>query len=401
MGILDAIVSAVEWVINLFSPSPPPPKAPCGPPPPPPVPVKRIVIQINAKVEGTNGLRNAANKRADNVLNSSALDNESLAANAPVILVRGCKPVQLEAITSPAGLPVTWQVKSNENTDGPPTLTPTDGGKKAKLETNVHGSFSVIASLDGTRVVWNVVFVWVKVLTDTFTYKRRDNKYADGGSGGGATNFKSGDFPTKQYPWEIKVKVKVVGGGNSKRLGTNKVQVHILQNGVADTLTGNYAPPPPGTAKENAKGGLPTRDSNGAGDPWMDTPSTYKPDNTSFLREVWTADAPAGGFASTHTTTGNALTGITGINGFSTAIASFSSDAPTALMVHAKTSWSADFKGDVDAAGNYTPHGAKTTAQGSITKVSPATGGQDACLAGFETFLPRFNDGGTFITFTP
>ncbi len=400
MGILDAIVSAVEWVINLFSPSPPPPKVPCGPPPPPPVPVKRIVIQINAKVEGTNGLRNAANKRADNVLNSSALDNESLAANAPVILVRGCKPVQLEAITSPAGVPVTWQVKSNENTDGPPTLTPTDGGKKAKLKTNVHGSFSVIASLDGTRVVWNVVFVWVKVLTNTFSYKKRDNKYADGGSGGGWTSFQSGTFAPGQYPWEIKVKVKVVGGGNSKRLGTDKVQLHILQNGVADTLTGHYAGPPAGTAQEKPKGGLPIRDSNGAGNPWMDNPSTYLPDQTSFLREVWTGDSPAGSFPNAHKNTGNALTSISGVNGFCASIASFSTDAPTALMVHAKTTWSADFKGNVDNAGNYTPNGAKTTVQGAMTKVSPSTGGQDACLAGFETFEPRFN-GGTDTTWTP
>ena len=400
MGILDAIVSAVEWVINLFSPSPPPPKVPCGPPPPPPVPVKKIVIQINAKVEGTNGLRNAANKRADNVLNSSALDDESLASNAPVILVRGCKPVQLEAITSPAGEPVTWQVKSNENTDGPPTLTPTDGGKKAKLETNVHGSFSVIASLDGTRVVWNVVFVWVKVLTDTFSYKRRNNKYADAGSGGGSTNFQSGTFVAGEYPWEIKVKVKVVGGGNSKRLGTDQVELHLLQNGVADTLTGHYAPPPPGTAQEKPKGGLPIRDSNGAGDPWMDNPTTYTPDNVSFLREVWTGDSPAGGFPSAHQNTGNAMVSVTGVNGFCASIASLSLQAPTALMVHAKTTWSADFKGDVDAAGNYTPNGAKTTVQGAMTKVSPSTGGQDARLAGFETFEPRFN-GGTDTTWTP
>jgi hypothetical protein len=358
------------------------------------------VIQINAKVEGTHGLRKATNKRADNVLASSTVDDESLASNAPVILVRGCKPVQLEAITSPAGKPVTWQVKSNENTDGPPSITPIDGGKKAKMKTNVHGSFSVIASLGGTRVVWNVVFVWVKVLTNTFSYKRRNNKYADAGSGGGYTNFQSGTFSAGQYPWEIKVKVKVVGGGKSKRLGTNKVQLHILQNGVADTLTAHYAGAPPGTAREKPKGGLPVRDSNGSGNPWMDNPTTYTPDNVSFLREVWTGDSPAGGFPTAHKNTGNAMQAVSGVNGFCASIASVSSDAPTALMVHAKTTWSADFKGKVDNTGVYSPDGAETHVQGAITRISPSTGGQDACLAGFETFEPRFN-GGTDTVWKP
>jgi hypothetical protein len=360
------------------------------------------VIRINAKVPGTNGVRKpATDKRPDNVLTSSTSSDESLASNAPVILVRGCKDVELEAVTAPANKPVTWQVKSNENTDAPPTITPTDGGKKAKLKTNVHGSFSVIATLEASKVVWNVVFVWVKVDVKSSSVTKRNNKYADGGSGGGWTSFRSGQFSAGQYPWEAKVKVKVVGGGNSKRLGTNKVKLHLLHNGVADTLTANYAPPPGGsTAAEVPRGGLPIRDSNGSGNPWMDNPTTVTPDNTSFRREVWTADAPAGSFPTSHKNTGNAMRSISGINGFSAAIASVSDDAPTALMVHAKLSWSADFKGNVDGTGNYTANGAKTAAGAAYALISNATGGQDAGDAGFETFEPRFN-GGTDTNWNP
>ena len=361
----------------------------------------RKVIQIRAKVEGTHGLRNAANKRAENILPASASKDESLTTNAPAILVRGCKKVVLEAVTVPSNEPVTWHVKPNQNTDSPPAITPTDGGKKAELKTNVHGSFSVIATLDGSKVVWNVVFVWVKVDVRSSNIKRRNNKYADAGSGGGATSFQSGQFSAGQYPWEAEVKVKVVGGGSSKTLGTSKVKLHILQNGVADTLTGHYAPPPAGAfAKEVPIGGLPIRDSNGSANPWMDNPTTIKPNNTGFRRTVWTGDSPAGGFPSRHQNTGTALQRISGINGFVAAIASVSDDAPTALMVHAKTAWSANFSGTVNAAGVYTPSGALTKVEKSFHLISPSTGGQDARDAGFETFEPRFN-GGTNTNWNP
>jgi len=315
-----------------------------------------------------------------------------------VILIRGCKDVELEAVTTPPNKPVTWTVKSNENTDPPVAITPIDGGKKAKLKTGTHGSFSVIATLGACKVVWNVVFVWVKVDVKSSVIVKRKNKYADNGSSAARCRFRSGQFSAGQYPWEAKVKVKVVGGGKSKRIGTNKVKLHLLQNGVADTLTGIY--PPGGTALEVPKGGFPVRDSNGSANPWMDNPTTVTPNNTAFKREVWTGDSPAGGFPTAHKNTGRALTGISGVNGFSAAIAAVSDDAPTALMVHAKTNWSADFKGKVAATGIYTPNGAKTTAQLSFLLISSATGGKDAGVAGFETFEPRFN-GGTNTTWTP
>jgi hypothetical protein len=387
--------------------APAPPAAPPGPAPapaapPPPAPAHPCVIQIKATLPGTNGVRKpATDKRAKNALTPSGSNSRSLTGNRPVILIRGCKPVELEAVTTPANLAVTWSVEANENTDAPPAITPTDGGKKAKLDTGVHGSFSVVATLGPCTVVWNVVFVWVKVDIKSSLIIKRNNRYADNGSGGGFTSFTSGSFPGRKYPWQAKVKVKVVGGGKSKRLGTSKVKLHLLQNGVADTLAGSYAPPPPvSTAQEMPRGGLPIRDSNDASDPWMDTPTKVSPNNTGFKREVWTADAPAGSFPTAHNNTLNALQSISGINGFRSAIASVSDDAPTALMAHADTTWQADFKGTVNAAGMYTPSAAKTTADARFKLISDATGGQDAGDAGFETFEPRFN-GGTDTKWTP
>lgn len=360
---------------------------------------KAVVIQINAKVAGTNGVRKpATDKRADNVLRSSTSADESLAGNAPIILVRGCKEVQLEAVTSPANFPVTWEVKANENTDAPPTITPQDGGRKATLKTNVHGSMSVIATLGGKKVVWNVVFVWVKVDVKSSLITTRDNKYADNGTTAARTRFRSGEFSAGQYSWEAQVDVKVVGGGNSKTLGTDKVQLHCLHNGVADTLSALYDAPGI-SATEVPIGGLPIRDSNDELDPWMDSPTQITPDNTGLQRRFWTADAPAGGFPRAHISANTAIRSITGVNGFIGCVASVSSDAPDALMVHAQVAWSADFAGTV-AAGIYTPSGAHTTAGASFALISSGTGGQDAGEAGFETFEPRFN-GGTNTTWLP
>ena len=359
------------------------------------------VTRITARLPGTKGLRNPANQLPTNVLQASTSADESLAANPPVVLVRGCGKVELTAETNPPNQPVTWEVRSNENTDPPAAITPIDGGRKARLATGTHGSFSVIATLGGTRVVWNVVFVWVKVLVGTSLITQRNDQYADAGSGGGWTSFRSGQFSAGHYPWEAQVQIKVVGGSNTKRLGTDKIKLHLLHNGVTDTLTAHYAPPPPGsTAREVPRGGLPVRDSNGPGNPWMDNPTTVQPDNVGFQRTLWKADSPAGAFPMSHANTGTAISSISGVNGFVAAIAAVSDDAPSSIVVHAKTAWSADFAGDVDASGNYTPRATVTTVEARWNRISNATGGQDACDAGFETFEPRFN-GGTDTTWTP
>ena len=358
------------------------------------------VVQITAKVKGTRGVRKASDTRPDDVLTASSSTSKSLSGNAPVIVVRGCNDIELEAVTSPANQPVTWKIEKNENTDSPPLLIPISGHTKATLKTNKHGSYSVTAQIGTSKVVWNVVFVWVKVLTDTSVVKTQNTKYADNGSSAAATRFKSGGFVTGEYAWRARVTVRVVGGGNSKRLGTDKVKVQILQNGVRDTLTAHYTPA--GTALEVPKGGVPVVDATGAGSPFITHPAAAKitPNQTDFERSAWTGDSPAGGFPGTHKNNGARISSISGVNGFVATIASVSDQAPNSIVVHAKIAWEADFSGTVDAAGVYTRSGAKTKSDKKYKRIADSRGGRDAFEAGIETFEPRFN-GGVDTTWTP
>src|SRR5260221_4750977 len=89
--------------------------------------VKKCVTQITAKLPGTTGVRVPANVRGTDTLTAGSSSDETLAGNAPVILVRGCHDVLLGSVTTPANEPVSWSVKANENTEAAPTLTPTDG----------------------------------------------------------------------------------------------------------------------------------------------------------------------------------------------------------------------------------------------------------------------------------
>lgn len=360
-------------------------------------PCTDTIVKINAKVPGTKGVRDPSKKRPDNTLRGSSSSDESLGGNAPVILVRGCLDVELSVETNPPGKPVKWKVKPNENSESAPTITPAEG-QKAKLKTDKTGSFSVIATLGSSKVVWNVVFVWVKVDVASTTVTTRDNKYAPSGTGG----VKSGGFSAGNYAWESKVDVKLKGGGTDGSIGIDKIEVHVLQNGVTDTLTGHYDGG--GTASETVTGGLPVVDSTANSSdspysPFITNPVAGKitPNQTDKDRRVWTGDSPAGGFPVTHS--GKKLKSISGVNGFRTAVAATSTEAPTEIVVHADIKWTADYSGDINAAGVYSPNGAKTTSDAKYALISEATGGQDAFDAGMETFPPIFRDVGTSFSF--
>jgi hypothetical protein len=368
----------------------------------------KTVLQVKASLPGTKGKRNAANVRPKNTLTPSNSNDESLAANPPVILVRGCNEVELEAVTIPVNQGVAWSVKPNENSESAPTITPKDGGKKATLKTNKGGSFSVIAELGDGKVVWNVVFVWVDVKVKESVTKTQATKYMDAGSSAAWTSFRSGEFRNGEYAWWAWAKhVRFVGGGKSGKLGVGKVHLHILQDGVADTLTGNYAGG--GTGVETPPGGLPILDAN-TWTPAVDKPfllETYgavivKPANSSITdnstkREIWTGDSPAGAFRTTHPNSGKQIQSISGVNGFTAAVATVSTDAPTAYVVHAKVDWTANFAGNVGfgtppgPVGAYTRSTANTTSDARFKLISEATGGQDPHVAGMETFAPIFN----------
>lgn len=364
-----------------------------------------VVMEIKATLPATHGKRNPKKIRAENVLAPSVSGQESLETNEPVVLVRGCLDVLLEAVTSPPNLPVSWTVNPNQNTEAAPTITPVGLGQKATLKTDKTGSFSVIASIGASRIVWNVVFVWVKVDPDSSINITRD-LYVDDGSDANRANFRSGEFKLGKFTWESSVDVTLIGGGSDQKLGIDQIRLGVLQNGVKDTLTGNYSRG--GTCLEIPRGGLPIVDSNGDADaqPLLTAKISVSvtPDNTGPSRTVWTADSPTGSFVVHHTDGREILKSISGVNAFSTAVASFSTKAKTAICVQAKMDWQADYAGNIsyDRSGVsfYTANGATTSSQPEFVLISEATGGQDAQEAGFETFEPRFNNG-TDTRFTP
>jgi hypothetical protein len=119
------------------------------------------IISITGTVRGTQGTHGGV--RGRDTLFTSTVDDLSLASNAPSIVVRGCHAIHLVAVTEPPEQPVTWTVEANENTDSPPSITADAKPWQATLASGKHGSFSVIGTAGENRIVWNIVFVWVKV----------------------------------------------------------------------------------------------------------------------------------------------------------------------------------------------------------------------------------------------
>ena len=353
------------------------------------------VLAVKASVQGTKSLRDPTKRRPIGILRESTSTHDSLADNKPVILVRGCNDVELEATTTPVA-PVTWSVLPNENSGAAPTITPIGGGRKAILKTDKGGSFSVTASTGASKVVWNVVFVSVNVDANSAVIVARNDQYSDNGSTVDTVKFQSGADKKDKAAFDLTVnKIELVGGGAKGDLGIKNVALQSLQNGTKDTLQGNYVGG--GTVTERPGGTLPVVDSNDDAtlDPTANQSMDVTPDNdTAPVRQIHLKDPPAGSFVRRHPNTKQPLLSISGVNDFTAAIAATSNEAPEAFVVHAKINWSADYSGTVDQTkpnGKYSPNGAKTTADAALTLVSPATGGQDAFDAGLELFEPRFN----------
>jgi hypothetical protein len=363
------------------------------------------VTKIEAVIPGTKGKRDPTQALPDNVLTASTDNRDSLTDNVPVVLVRGCTEVKLSATTTPAGKPVLWRIISNPaGKYTPPQITPDAAGPKATLKTNNQGSFSVIAELGDSKIVWNVVFVWVKVLVMTSNIQSQSDKFEDNGSDADWTQFRSGKFEASFWAWQATVDVKLFGGGADEKLGVDKVGMRILQNCFVDSLAGNYDHPGH-RAVETPNGGVPIVDAS-PGSNFIDEAYgciEITPDNVSDTRKIWTGDSPCGSFPRYHQPSLPAnsykLLSVDGVNDFTTLVASVSDHAPNAVVVHAKTNWVADYDGTVDygrpagATGKYKRQSAKITAQARYQQISWQTGGQDANAAGFEVVLPRFVDG--------
>jgi len=368
----------------------------------PPVPPKLAAIRVT--VPRTMGKRDKTKSRGSDANWIAASSDSSMTANPPKVIVCGTKDLLLEAVTVPLNQQVTWKVDPNPAVGTvPPSLVSQEGGRKAILKTDKRGSFSVTATLYGTKVVWNVVFVQVKVDPDSTIAHHRNDGYKDGGSNSDRLRFRSGRFKKNEYAWDASVEVQVIGGGISGDLGVAKVKLHDLQNGVACDLKGVYGEKDgvPGTALEEPKGGFPVLDSTDESSPFGESDSSsVQPNNSDKKRTVWTGDSPTGSFPKSHAHTGKELEKITGGNTFRTAVAATSDDAPGSIVVLAQVYWIAKFSGAVDnfdftggGVGKYVAIGARTEGQKKYELISPASGGMDAGDANFESCEPRYNNG--------
>jgi hypothetical protein len=408
------------------------------------VPATGTVKKLRALVEGTKSLRTPANKLADNRLKDSTTNDESLATNAPTVLVRGGNPIQFTVETDPADQPVGWRVKQDGKSVRSPTLTEKEGGKKAELNIDRPGAFTVIAARGVSRIAWNVVLVSVVVKEKTTAVVKRSNTYQDNGSDNTRTRFKSGDFVQGREAFEVTVDVELIGGGADKKLGVDKVDLHSMQNGTADTLRGDYDSG--GVALEQVfqvgginllVPGFPILDNSGPGaavpvtlpaipsagpafapvpfgpltstaTPFAVTAGVFKltalePGPKPRKFRILFMDSPTGSFVKKHATKpppggGALLRTVSGVNSFRTAVTATSQDAPNCIVAHAQIDWTADYAGKVDypAPGNtgiYTrTTGGTKVAANRYQLIRPAQGGQEAAAAGFECFEPRFNN---------
>ena len=371
-----------------------------------------VVLEIKATIEASKEIRVGSKRsRPVRTLKASTSNSMSLTDNEPTILIQGCKDVDLEAVIS-APTNVTWTIAPTENTNPAPAITPVAGtpnNTKAKLSSAQGGSFSVTASNGTSKVIWNVVFVSVKIALDKAPpVDLRKSGYSDGSfskanptSNVNFTIFKSGLFKPGEYAFEAFLpEIKLVGGGTDGKLGIAKIDLHYLQNGDGDSLTAHYEGGK--TAREVVQdaGGntvaFPVTDSVDDADesPFADDPRTFSIKTISDDTRSWrVGDSPGGSCPHFHK--GKRAESITGTNEFHAAVASNSQDAPDTIVVHADTKWVAHYDGTIStgAVGTYTPNGADTTGDASMTLVAPATNGKDAADAGFELFEPRFNHG--------
>ncbi|HEY3738323.1 MAG TPA: peptidoglycan-binding protein [Bryobacteraceae bacterium] len=371
------------------------------------------VLQINASIPGTKGVRVPANQRPLNPLTSSTSLSASLTDNPPVILVQGCTDVDLEAVlSSPAN--VTWTVTPNQNSNPAPAITPdatSPNNTKAKLSSAQGGSFSVTASVGSSKVVWNVVFVSVQVTVakTAATYDKTGTSYGDGFelSPGTAvipsdvtfTRLQAGRFDPGTLGMEVSVnEIKLLGGGTDQKLGIDQILTHALQNVSNENVAAHYHGGKVFTevplAAPNGQR-TPATDSNGDASvsPFGDAGLTLTGAGTA-LRTWKIGDSPGSIFARA-LGDGSLLERIDGAISFHLAVASTSTAAPNAIVVHCDMHWQANMVGTVATSGvaTFTPNGAGSTGDAQMALLSPATNGEDAGVAGFDTFEPRFNAG--------
>lgn len=389
-----------------------------------------IIKEVKATLPGTRSFRNNSDFLAPNTLRSS--NSDSSTPIDPVVLVRSDLEITLEAITEPAGQPVTWSVVANQSPGTPPAVTPEAGGTKARVKTDQTGSFSVVATVAGSTVRWNFVLVSVNVDVAGAQVKLAPfSAFQDA-----AIALKSkpnpqgfnlpgtmvaavvGEFTFGKQAWETTLTVKLVGGGQNGDVGIDKVTPRYSQNltgcfvsakysGGARGMTGISGTPlgrlldiggtagsGPGPVAGNAfKGGQLIQIWPVTTTPGMVQNSFPNPADKSVVK-IQMGDSPASPAFDSHikNSAGASLDAIRieGFTKFLAAVASWSTDAPNTLIVHAMTEWLADYNGRVEfpngnaAPAEYVADFAHMTTVTPWTLTGSASGGLEASRAGLE-----------------
>ena len=380
----------------------------------------RTVVTIKAKVFTTQSVRVLAAVPPPKQYHefSSNSHSKPLAANAPVVLVRNCGPILLEAITVPPNqADVAWAVLPNPGPASAPSVTPATGVHSA-LTSNSAGGYAISATLDGTTVYWNVVFVDVIVknpviLLSSKNFKDDSHRALVASSSG---DFDIGDFRVCAMWIQAKI-VLFAGGDASLNAYCDKVHLGFVQNLWQDTARAHYA----GGGKEIERVVVPPRPRSPVVDPAVvlmdlgypvldrgaDPPSRATGGDTIFLastvsnpinglrRTVTTCDSPGVGFSALLPEHGKAATqqatSIDGVNKFWINLTAYSDDANFSYVVFAQAHWTADFSGTIDWT-NGPPVWKKTTAKASGIRLQVIEHGKEAQHVKCEVRLPVFLD---------
>jgi hypothetical protein len=347
---------------------------------------------------------------------SSSSNKDTFADNAPTVLVRNCAEISLEAVTNPPNQSVTWNVKDNPGGDSTPSLTPS--GNTAKLATDAAGGYSISATLDGTVIYWNVVFVDVKIKTSSVLTNDAFKDISRGGFVGASTGIFDNAQPAKCGMY-AKAEVTVTAGGDAS-LNTylDKVHVGFPQNMTNDTAAATYEnngnekervvqPPRPASpivdpAINVTDLGTPVLDRGGAagtratgGSTIFLSHSASTPDSGAD-RVVEVCDSPAVGFHAKlpklHGAATDKALAVGGVNAFRVYLAAYSDDANFSYVVFGQYDWTADYSGSIDnstANPKWVKGAAAVTGDNSVTAIA---GGKEAQAAGCEVRPPVYLD---------
>jgi len=350
---------------------------------------------------------------------TSASGDKTFAGNAPTVLVRNCKDVELIAETVPPNqADVAWAVVPNPG-PGAPALAP--AGIKASLKTDASGGYSISATLDGTTVYWNLVLVEIKVTKSKITRNKKNFKDS---SGGGFVGSSSGVFNVNNPAvcgMHARAEIDVTAGGQAA-LDTycDKVTVGMVNVLLNDTATTEYHGGGRERERVNKTSGLaspvvdpsvtvtdlgyPILDRGGAsatratGGSTVFLSQTQSTPPTGKSRVVETCDSPAVGFDARRPEFGKAATkkakAVKGVNEFVLHLVAYSDDANYSYVSWGTAPWTADYSGTVAfPAGK--PKWTKTAATGITGAGSTFTliaNGQEAQAARCEVRPPVFLD---------